>query len=181
MFIKMQEHLIKMKQNTILTILFMLISSILLSQHTSNIILHAYSREVSGGTMPSTSNNPNGNKKPFYYYFIYLETPPGQVPVISSIFLKGSYYIAQIQKVKTPVIISIINAEDKEVRQTLVKQTKNIVYQVVVTEDDTNLPPPPATKNQANTNDAFIKGNLGGRTFILTKKKLHQLPTLFVQ
>ncbi len=181
MFTNNPKHLLKVKQNIILVILFMLIISNLLSQRTSNIILHAYGREVSGGAMQSTSNNPNGNKRPFYYYFIYLEVPARRLPFISSVYLNGDYYAVQVQKVKTPVIISNFNAENKEVKQTLVKQTKNQVYQLIVTVDNTNLSQPAIIKKQINSNEAFIKGLFGGKSFVLTKKKLNQLPVLLAQ
>lgn len=177
MFTKTKERSIKMKQKILALIMWMLISAKLLAQKPFDITLYAFNREVSGGAMQSTDSNPHGNKKPFYHYFIYVETKAGKAPVISSVYLNGDYYSAQVQKVKTPVVIS--TPEEEEIKHILVKQTKNPVYQIIVTRDNTNLPSAPTIKRQADTNEVLIKGILAGKSFTLMQKKIKKLPTVF--
>lgn len=181
MFNKIQKHNLKTEAKTIVVIMLMLLNTKLLAQKPANIKLFAYSREVSGGAMRATNGNPNGNKKTFYHYFIYLETKEGRAPVISSVFLNDDHYFTQIQKVQTPVVIFTTEDGETRLKHTLVKQTQNQVYQLIVTGNNANLPAAATLKKQADTNDVLIQGMLAGKDFTLTQTKFKKLPIVFAQ
>jgi hypothetical protein len=168
-----------MKQGIVLFMMLLMFSVNLVAQNASDIILHGYSREISGGAMQSSENNVHGNKKPSYHYFIYLQTQYGAAPVVSAFFLNGEYYTARLQKVKTPVVISSPDFGDKEVNHTLVRRTASTVYQLIPLRDGANLPPSVAAKKQADTNEVYITGVVRGKSFTIAQKKLKTLPPLF--
>jgi hypothetical protein len=167
---------------------FLLISVILISsnvylnaQSSSNKVF-AYARQVAGGAMQASDNTTNPSARPNFQYFIYLETKASSQPTITTIYLNGAPYRASLQKAPSPVTFETPSITgDKKERLTLVPKTKNHIYQLVPTFDNSSLKPSGSVKSSIESNEVFIKGIAGGKYFTLVQKKLKMLPTLFAE
>jgi len=99
---------------------------------TPKIQVVAYSRITTPG-IPTDPEGPANNRFPVRYY-IYLTVKKGTPVSVSSVCLKRQSYAASLKKVTSPVVVPHDLNVPTEVKDMLVPETQDDVYQVNVQE-----------------------------------------------
>jgi len=92
-----------------------------------------YFRQILPG-IPAAPGPAAGNQRPGLppEYFLYVEVAPGGRASVDWAAIRGEYYSASLRRVNTPVLIDEDAAVPTGKKETLVPNSRNDVYQVVL-------------------------------------------------
>jgi hypothetical protein len=99
----------------------------------------AYSREMTSG-IPGDSVGGLPGRNIHTSYFIYVVLVRDAAPTAASVWVKGKYYGATLQKVSSPIVVDRDPAVPTGKKDTLVPATSSAVYQVDPNEEEAFMP-----------------------------------------
>jgi hypothetical protein len=134
----------------------------------------AYSRSTTPG-IPTGLGGPAINSLPVRYY-IYVTVKKGTPVSVSSVCLKGQSYAASLKKVTSPVVVPHDPNVPTEVKDMLVPETQDDVYQVNVQEQTASACEDPA-QLLARDNEVVVALKSGGTTLYAPAKTIVALAT----
>jgi len=122
----------------------------------------AYSRDTTPGIPQGPGVTGSPGEAVLTTYFIYVVVGKGTVPSVSGLWLKGAYYAARLEKVRSPVLVEHDTAVRTGEKDTLVPATSSDVYQLHPGEKHAWSPSSEGETQLTRNNELVVFVDAGG-------------------
>jgi hypothetical protein len=101
--------------------------------------MHGYSRATLPG-IPGDQKGVQGKDMFPLKYYLYVVVKPGSRVSAEWAWIRGNYYDCSLKKISTPVLVESDPGVPTDKKETLVPQTSNDVYSVILGDVKTRTP-----------------------------------------
>ncbi len=137
--------------------------------------LYAYSRETQPGIRPETDDAQQVNPLPLTYY-LYIKVTKGQKIKANGVWIKGKYFPASLEKVKSPVLVDNDVASINKKKLTLVSKTTQDVYEIKLKDESPRDFKNNAERDKVDNNEIVLVYTSNNKKLYSTVKTIKILP-----